>query len=119
MNFVWFVFSTKFVFLCEKELFILQFSIEIEKYTLLNFFFLGGNIKFGSHKLCYKMNQKKCLPSTHTSCFRLYYVQVDEFLSIINFVWRAFIKECRAIYVVKTSWSGIAQRNKYTCLVLK
>jgi hypothetical protein len=35
----------------------------------------------------------------------------DEFLFISKFVWRALLKKA-AIYVVKKSWSGIAQRNK-------
>jgi hypothetical protein len=36
------------------------------------------------------------------------------FLCISNFVWRAFINESSHL-CCKKSWSGIAQRNKYTC----
>jgi hypothetical protein len=44
---------------------------------------------------------------------------LGEFLSITNFVWRAFIKQSKPSMELKKSfWSGIAQYN-YACLVLK
>jgi hypothetical protein len=56
-------------------------------------------------------NTKKNVYPVHTPAAVDYNMfNFGEFLSISNFVWRAFIKHC--IY----QWPGVSHRNKYTYL---